>query len=108
MIPAFLTDLIRAIHEAFNHQTMIHLRLNIYNGYAEHPQQTMKRFGITYQCATPQSISDEWIFWNCENAPNPLPQHLTILSGSPFDFIGWGLTKEKAETISNYLKPNQS
>lgn len=87
----------------------IHLRLNCYYGYDEHPQETMKRLGITYQHATPQSIADQWWFWNCENVPNPLPKHFSLLTSyttgkqlDPFDCIGNGLSKEDAEKIRDY------
>ena len=79
-----------------------HLRLSYYMGYDEHPQLTMKRFGITYQHATPQSIADEWWFWNCENIPIPLPKHFSILEVDPMKMIGWGLSKEDAEKIRDY------
>jgi hypothetical protein len=81
-----------------------HLRLSCYCGYDEHPQQTMKRLGITYQHSTPQSIGDQWWFWNCENVPNPLPEHFSILEcKDPFEMVGWGLSKEDAEKIRDYV-----
>jgi len=76
-----------------------HLRLSCYRGYNEHPQQTMKRLGITYQHATPQSIGEQWWFWNCENVPEPLPEHFSILDLDPMESIGNGLSKENAEMI---------
>ena len=83
-----------------------HLRLNCYRGYNEHPQQTMRRLGITYQIATPQSISDCWWFWNCENVPDTLPEHFDILPiTDPFEAIGWGKSKEDAEKIRDYKSP---
>ena len=81
-----------------------HLRLSCYMGYNEHPQQTMKRLGITYQHATPQSMGDQWWFWNCENVPDPLPEHFSILvCKDPFELVGYGLSKEDAKKIRDYV-----
>lgn len=80
-----------------------HLRLSFYMGYNEHPHQTMKRFGITYQYATPQSMGDQWWFWNCENVPESLPEHFSILDLNPMEQIGWGLSEEEAKKIRDYV-----
>ena len=77
----------------------MNLKLNV-NGYAEHPEKVMKRFGITYQHATPQSLFDQWWFWNCENVPDQLPAHFSVLTGSPFKYVGWGLSKEMAAELA--------
>ena len=82
-----------------------YLRLNCHYGYNEHPQATMKRLEITYQHATPQSMGDQWWFWNCENVPEPLPIHFSILSLDPMEQIGWGLSQEDAEKIRDYEPP---
>lgn len=81
----------------------MHLKLNCYMGYNEHPQDVMKRLGITYQHATPQSIADQWWFWNCENIPDPLPDHLSVLSVDPMQMIGFGLSKKEAENIRGQM-----
>ncbi len=85
-----------------------HLRLNCYYT-TEHPQKLMKDLGITYQHATPQSIADQWWFWNCENIPDELPEYLEELTSypdnkplDPMEQIGWGLSKEDAEKIRDY------
>jgi hypothetical protein len=62
----------------------------------------MKKLGITYQHSTPQSIGDQWWFWNCENIPDPLPKHLSILKEDPMKCIGWGLSEEDAKKIRDY------
>lgn len=80
---------------------MKHLRLDLY-GVTEHAQDIMKQLGITYQRATPQSISDSWWFWNCENVPDPLPPYLHILNVAPHNVIGYGLSKEQADSIVAY------
>ena len=80
----------------------MHLRFNIYGSPNGHPQQVMKELGITYQHATPQSIGDQWWFWNCQNVPDPLPDYITVLDVTPSDAIGFGLNKEDAIRIESY------
>jgi len=79
-----------------------HLRYSMYGSPDEHPVFVMKRLGITYQHATPQSIADQWWFWNCENIPDPLPPYLEVADWNPMECIGYGLSKEDAETIRDY------
>lgn len=76
----------------------MNLRLDLYK-VTEHAQKIMADLGITYQIATPQSISDEWWFWNCENVPDPLPPFLSELKITPHKAVGWGLTAEQADSI---------
>ena len=68
----------------------------------KHATQVVKDLGITYQHATPQSIAEQWWFWNCENIPDQLPEYITELIADPDDVIGYGLSKEDAEKIKNY------
>lgn len=67
-----------------------------------HPQIVMKELGIKYQHATPQSMGDQWWFWNCENLPDNIPQFLTDLNLDPIDCIGFGLSKLDAEKIRDF------
>lgn len=67
-----------------------------------HPQKKMRELGITYQHATPQSMGDQWWFWNCENIPNDLPEYIADLEKDPMESIGFGLTKDLAEKIRDY------
>lgn len=69
------------------------------NGEKRHPQEVMNGLGITYQHAVPQSISDSWEFWNCENVPEDLPKQLIPVDWNPMERIGWGLSQETAEAI---------
>jgi hypothetical protein len=68
----------------------------------------MKSLGITYTHSTPQSLGDQWWFWNCENLPDPLPDYLEPLNDSkgnpldPFKCIGWGLSEQEARWIDIY------
>ena len=43
-----------------------------------HPQDVMKKLGITYTVAVPQSIAGMWQFWGCENVPENLPGFLKV------------------------------
>ena len=83
-----------------------HLRFCTWRAYKEnendHPQNVMKKLGVTYQHATPQSIADQWWFWNCENIPKELPPYLTFLDTCPMGCIGWGLDKHDAKKIMEY------
>lgn len=71
-------------------------------GAKDHPQKVMKDLGITYQHSTPQSISDEWWFWNCENLPKELPKYLKVFTVDPMKCIGWGLSEREAKEITEY------
>ena len=67
-----------------------------------HAQAVMKDLDITYQHSVPQSISDNWEFWNCENVPEELPEFLKVVDWDPMERIGWGLSQERAEAIRDY------
>jgi hypothetical protein len=58
------------------------LRVDLYET-TEHPQAILKRLGITYQVAVPQSLLDCWHFWNCENVPDELPACINIREREP-------------------------
>ena len=81
-----------------------HLRYSVDRDDTEHPQVAMKRLGITYQHATPQSIGDQWWFWNCENVPKQLPFYIMELNANPRNFIGFGLSEDLVEMIEGYDK----
>ena len=88
----------------------MHLRLCYHSAYyageKDHAQVIMKKLGITYQHSTPQSIGDQWWFWNCENVPDELPEYLTVADWDPMKCIGFGLSKEDAEKIRDYGIPS--
>lgn len=69
-------------------------------GMHAHPQRVMFGLCITYQHATPQSMGDQWWFWNCENVPEPLPHYLTPLGIDPREAVGYGLSEDDAERIT--------
>jgi nitrate reductase assembly molybdenum cofactor insertion protein NarJ len=81
----------------------MHLKLSLYEA-PDHAGKVMAKLGITYQHAVPQSLYDNWWFWNCENVPDPLPPYLQVLSIAPHDAIGRGLSKEEADDIVAYAK----
>ena len=85
----------------------MHLRYDLWAANAEcdefrHAQVVMNELGITYQHSTPQSLGDQWWFWNCENVPENLPMFLTTLDLDPMNCIGHGLSTENAERIRDY------
>lgn len=55
---------------------MSDLRFDMRNGPPDHPQRVMQQLGIRYQKAEAFSIADAWVFYQCEGAPNPLPEFL--------------------------------
>ena len=75
---------------------------------SRHPQEVMKQLGITYQHVTPQSLAEQFWFWNCENVPDELPEYITILTADPIEQVGYGLSKTEAEKILAYKSNPQS
>jgi len=82
-----------------------HLRYNnrtaYESGYKGHPQKEMEKLGITYQHATPQTLGDQWWFWNCKNLPKELPVFLEKTDWNPIKMIGFGLSEKRAIEIYN-------
>lgn len=77
---------------------MIHLRVDCYEG--PHPVDLMRSLGITYQHSTPQSMGDQWWFWNCKNVPSHLPDRFSVLDLDPQEAVGFGLSQEIADKIT--------
>lgn len=73
-----------------------------------HPQKVMQDLGITYHHSTPQSVGDQWWFWNCENLPSVLPEYLTELNIDPMECIGFGLNEKTAIEIRDYKKDDKT
>jgi len=83
---------------------MINLKYCLITAHIEcnenrHPQEVMRELGIKYQHATPQSVCDQWWFWNCEGVPAQLPEYLSEMSITPHEAIGYGLSRAMAESI---------
>ena len=70
----------------------------------KHAQVFMKELGITYKHAVPQSIADCWQFWCCE-VPDyiELPEQIESREINPIDFVGYGLSDEKAMELADIL-----
>ena len=90
---------------------MKHLKYSLIEAAMEcdedrHPQVVMRELGITYQHSTPQSMGDQWWFWNCENIPKELPLFFSELRLDPMEQIGYGLSKKHAENIRDFIPNN--
>ena len=81
----------------------MHLRYSLMSAFDSnenrHAQLVMRELGIKYQHATPQSMVDQWWFWNCTNVPKELPAYIDELKVNPMDVIGYGLSPEQAISI---------
>ena len=65
-----------------------------------HAQELMNYLKIKYDHATPQSMGDQWWFWNCSNLPDQLPEFLTLRENvNPYEYVGFGIS----ENIANNL-----
>jgi len=64
-----------------------------------HPQHVMEELGINYQHSVPQSIADQWWFFNCVDVPDNLPGYIRKLNLDPLDQVGDGLSQQEAEKI---------
>lgn len=81
---------------------MTNLRLSIY--LLDKPAQVyMQELGITYKRSVPQSIADQWWFFDCENVPDPLPEHVSLLTATLDSLIGYGLSIEDVKCLKNEL-----
>ena len=59
----------------------------------------LKSLDITYTHSTHQPISDGWLFWNCSNVPEKIPEFIRVFDVDPRMLIGWGLSEKDAEEI---------
>lgn len=64
----------------------------------------MKALGITYQLAVPQSMTDTWWFFNCDNMSDAMPSRLRVLDKTAQQCVGWGLSQHMAEEIKARCK----
>jgi hypothetical protein len=65
----------------------------------EHPEDVVAELGIRWQKAVPQSIADQWWFFNCENVPDQMPPFITELGLKPSECIGLGLSEDDAKSL---------
>lgn len=70
-------------------------------GEHRHPSTVLREMGITYQLATPQSVIDQWLFWNCVNIPSKLLPYIAEFDANPMDYVGKGLTEVEALRIES-------
>jgi len=87
-----------------NHLRYDYMTAQLECGEKRHAQKVMSSLGITYQHAMPQSMGDQFWFWNCENVPDKLPEYLTELDANPMKCIGFGLSRMDAEKIRDYKR----
>lgn len=71
------------------------------------PQKRMRELGFTYLFSVPQSMFDSWEFYGCEiekdkfTLPNDIAN--VRLKRPPHELIGYGLTKEHAEKLQEWI-----
>lgn len=78
----------------------VDLVVDLYKTGGEHAQALMKRLGITYYTAVPQSMGDCWWFFNCRNVPDVLPSSITMHDfGDLNQLVGDGLNQDDVTAI---------
>lgn len=92
----------KSLNDIIRNTYCLFLRVDNYQ-CPTHPQKLLKELNIGYDIAVPQSIGECWDFWNYKI--KNIPQcDLSILGISfdvrkPYDYIGYGLSMEKVETL---------
>lgn len=67
---------------------------------SRHAEEVMKDLGIHYEYSRGSAALNGWIFWNCENVPDELPNWLKVRDGTTMDDVGHWLTKELAAELT--------
>jgi hypothetical protein len=80
--------------------TKMHLRYSYQAAPPGHAQTVMRSLGIAWTDSTPQTMGDQWWFWNCTNVPEPLPPYLTKLDANPTD---WGVNGGDADLANEAI-----
>ena len=69
----------------------INLKYDYYSaidhGQHRHAIDAMYDLGIEFEHSVPQSLIDEYWFFNCSNVPDKLPEYISILQADPRDWI---------------------
>ena len=78
----------------------IDLRVDCYE-VVGHPQIFMATQGITYKLSVPQSIADQWWFFDCKNVPDPLPKGVTHLGLDIKTLVGYGLSMQDVAMLES-------
>lgn len=88
---------------------MINLIFSTYGqflaGSRDHPQKVMIDLGIKYKKSVPQSISDNWWFFDCD-IPEvvELPEYIEVRDfGDLSHFVGWGLSEDDVKSLTERL-----
>lgn len=73
----------------------------------EHAQKFMRRFGVQYGLAVPQSIADCWQFYMCDYDPKTLPDFVRVRNDiDPMRLVGYGLSQGDAINIVKWMEEN--
>lgn len=79
--------------------TRVDIVVSLYDT-TEHPQKLLRRLGVTYFKAVPQSLGECWWFFNCRSLPDPLPAALQVRDfGDLGRLVGFGLATEDVREI---------
>lgn len=85
---------------------MTNLKLDLFGAYDagenRHAQEIMTSLGIVRTYDVPQSVSDCWMFFGCDNVPAELPSYISIMNVQDFDaLVGHGLNQEMADVLTD-------
>lgn len=61
--------------------------------------EVVKELGIKYEKSVPQSICDQFWFFNCTNVPDNLPPYITPMEVDIKNLVGHGLSAEDVEKL---------
>lgn len=64
--------------------------VEIFGINSKHPKKFMDDAGIIYSHAVPQTLGDQWWFFNCEKIPDNVEGCISILDiDNPLDLVGF-------------------
>ena len=61
----------------------------------KHAIDAMNDLGITYKSAIPQSLGDQWVFYDCQNIPESLPRYASLREMNNRDYEDSGITPQQ-------------
>ena len=67
-----------------------------------HPQEVMEELGVSYKKAVPQTIMDQWWFFDCKGITVPEMMNydfLALLREDPTFAVGHGLSEEDVKQL---------
>lgn len=73
---------------------MINLRYDYMGAWfdakeSRHAEEMMRELGITYKYAIPQSLGDQWWFWDCSGNIENLPSYISHMEVTEQMFNYW-------------------